>query len=80
MKSKRANTFAFANAFSCLRKEREKFFYIQKLNEKKKVMQKTIEPTSSGDSNRVLERARVGPYYRVSSSSGRVAGTASDSP
>lgn len=35
MKSKRANTFAFANAFSCLRKEREKFFYIQKLNEKK---------------------------------------------
>lgn len=79
MKSKRANTFAFANAFSCLRKEREKFFYIQKLNGKK-VMQKTIEPTSSGDSNRVLERARVGPYYRVSSSSGRVAGTASDSP
>lgn len=28
-------------------------------------MQKTIELTSSGDSNRVLERARVG-LYRVS--------------
>lgn len=44
-------------------KKRKKFF-VSKI-ERKKVMQKTIELTSSGDSNRVLERARVG-LYRVS--------------
>lgn len=58
--------------------EKKKDFFVSKI-ERKKVMQKTIELTSSGDSNRVLERARVG-LYRVSRRSWGSRVTTSDSP